>query len=214
MKKILKISVVVGMFSFNSFANDAVIDQEIAKIQQNWAISKYKSKDNDGKIEGYRKCVQKSEDLLEKYPNSAKLLIWKGICLSSEAELTKLTALGKVKTAKKIFEQAVKIDDQALDGSAYTNLAVLHHRVPSWPIGFGNDEKAEEYFAKVLKIAPNNMDANYFYALFLADEKDDYETALRHLEIAKKAPSRGRPLADSERKKEIEARIAKFKQEL
>lgn len=214
MKKILQITALIAFTSLNSFANENVIDQEIKEIQENWAISKYQSKDNNGKIEGYQKCATKSENLLKNYPNSAKLLIWQGICLSSEAELVKLKALGKVKKAKKLFEEAAKIDEKSLDGSAYTNLAVLYHRVPGWPIGFGDSKKSEEYFKKVLKIAPDNIDANYFYALFLADKKDDYKLALKYLEIAKKSPSRNRPLADNARKKEIEEKIIEFKKKI
>jgi len=183
----------------------------IKQIQKDWAISKYKSKDKSEKIDGYRECASKAEKLVKSYPNNAEGLIWQGICLSSEAELTKLSALGKVKKAKQLFEKAAKIDDKALDGSAYTNLAVLHHRVPGWPIGFGDKEEAEKYFRQVLVISPNNIDANYFYALFLEGEKDNMELALKHLEIASKAPSRNRPLADSKRKTEIAKKIAEFK---
>lgn len=213
MKKLLKISAIITLLATNAFANDAV-DTEIAKIQKDWAIVKYKSQDNDQRIEGYRRCVNIADKLLERFENSPKLMVWKGICLASEAELTKLSALGKVKKAKKIFEDAAKIDEKVLDGSAYTNLGVLYHRVPGWPIGFGDNDKAEENFKKVLEISPGSIDGNYFYALFLADVKDDYEGALKHLRIAAQAPSRNRPLADSERKKEIAKKIAEFEEEL
>ncbi len=214
-KKILKISAILAILSSNVFAAEGEsLDQEIRQIQKDWAISKYKSKTKNEKIDGYRKCADAAEKLAAIFSQNAEPLIWQGICLSSEAELTKLSALGKVKEAKKIFEKAAKIDEKALDGSAYTNLAVLHHRVPGWPIGFGDEDIAEEYFKKVLAIAPNNVDANYFYALFLQSKKDDVELALKHLKIASKAPSRNRPLADSMRKKEIVQKIQEFKEEI
>lgn len=192
----------------------AELDSEIKKIQKDWAISKYQSKNKDEKIKGYRSCASKAEALVTAYPNNAESLIWQGICLSSEAELAKLSALGKVKRAKIIFEKAVKINDHALDGSAYTNLAVLHHRVPGWPIGFGDSKIAETYFKKSLAIAPNSIDANYFYALYLEGEKEDYQSALKHLNIALKSPSRNRPVADSERKKSIVKKIKEITKEL
>ena len=214
MKKILSIFTILIVFSSNVFAADEDLDLEIKKIQTNWAISKYQSEDNDQKIAGFRKCAKLAEELVTQYSNSAKPLIWQGICLSSEAELTKLTALGKVKEAKKIFEKALKINETELEGSAYMNLAVLYHRVPGWPIAFGDKQISEEYFKKALEISPNNIDANYFYALFLADVKDDYQVALRHLEIALNAPVRNRPLADEQRRIEIRQKIEKFKSEL
>lgn len=210
---ILTKSLIILAFTSNiAFAEiPKELDLQIKQLQKDWAISKYKSANKDQKIKGYRKCANKAKALTKSYPNTAEALIWQGICLSSEAELTKLSALGKVKEAKKIFELAARINEKALDGSAYTNLAVLHHRVPGWPIGFGSDEVAEKYFKKVLAIAPNNVDANYFYALFLESEKDNNKLALHHLEIALKSPSRNRPLADSERKKEILKKIREIK---
>ncbi len=214
MKKLLQLAVILIMAPNFVFAEiPDGLDQGIKQIQKDWAIAKYQFETKDQKIEGYRKCVSKADSLIALYPNKAEGLIWKGICLSSEAELTKLTALGKVKKAKKIFEEAARINDKALDGSAYTNLAVLHQRVPGWPIGFGDEDIAEEYFKKALAIAPNNIDVNYFYALFLRDEKE-YEAALKHLRIALDSPSRNRPLADLERKKEIKKEIVETKAKL
>ena len=132
--------------------------------------------------------------------------MWQGICTASQAELLKISALGKAKDAKALFEKALKVDEKALNGSAYTNLGVLYHRVPGWPIGFGSKELAQENFKKALEIAPKNIDANYFYALFLIDQ-DKKSEALEHLKIALDAPSRNRPFADKKRKEEVQNKI-------
>jgi tetratricopeptide (TPR) repeat protein len=207
-KNILAKLLIILAFAASNIAfakQSSELNSQIEQIQKDWAISKYQSENKDQKIEGYRDCAKKAQTLTISYPDSAESLIWQGICLASEAELTKLSALGKVKEAKRLFEKAAEINDKALDGSAYTNLAVLYHRVPSWPIAFGDREIARKYFKKVLEISPNNIDANYFYALFL--EGEDNKLALEHLNLALKAPSRNRPLADSERKKSILQKI-------
>ena len=116
MKKLLQVLSLSLLVSFNAYALESnEVDQEISQIQKDWAISKYKSKDNDQRIAGYRQCAQKSQNLAKKYPDSAKALIWQGICLSSEAELTKLTALGKVKEAKELFDIDVEKEVEAQD---------------------------------------------------------------------------------------------------
>jgi hypothetical protein len=76
-------------------------------------------------------------------------LIWEGIINSSWAgAIGGLGALGKVKAAKASLEQAMKLDPNALQGSAYTSLGTLYDQVPGWPIGFGDADKADNCCAK------------------------------------------------------------------
>ena len=49
-----------------------------------------------------------------------------------------LSALNLVKQAKGLYESALKLQPDALDGSAYNSLGVLYYKVPGWPVGFGD----------------------------------------------------------------------------
>ncbi len=72
----------------------------------------------------------------------------------------------------------------------------------------------EELLKKALAINPMGIDPNYFYADYLA-ERERFAEAMRHPEIALKAPARpGRELADSGRRQEIQALISKVKKEM
>jgi Tfp pilus assembly protein PilF len=83
--------------------------------------------------------------------------------------------------------------------------------VPGWPIGFGDDDKAEALLRKALEVNPDGIDPNYFYAEFLY-EQGEYAEALEHLDRAAKAPARpGRERADQGRRAEIAALTAKVK---
>ncbi|MFA3781275.1 hypothetical protein [Yersinia sp. 1652 StPb PI] len=74
----------------------------------------------------------------------ADLLIWSAIVKSSWAgEKGGLGALDLVKDAKVKLELAIKLDANALDGSAYTSLGTLYYQVLGWPIGFGDKKQAE-----------------------------------------------------------------------
>jgi tetratricopeptide (TPR) repeat protein len=212
-KKIIFTATICLSLIFNAPAFSKTVEEMnlgIKKIQDDWADAKYVAKTKDEKIAGLEKCAAAGAELSAAFPDRAEPIIWNGICLASQGELLKMSALPKVKAAKALFEKAAKINDKALDGSAYTNLAVLYQRVPGWPIGFGDDKLAEEKFQKDLAIAPKNIDANYFYALFLMEQKK-FDEAQNHLDLALVAPSRNRPLADSKRKEEIEAAIIKLK---
>ncbi|MET0497178.1 MAG: hypothetical protein ABW106_02775 [Steroidobacteraceae bacterium] len=147
-----------------------------------------------------------------KNPTRAEALIWEGIVLSTYAGVKGgLGALGVAKKSRSLFERALKIDPQALQGSAYTSLGVLYSKVPGFPIGFGDDDKARELLLKALAINADGIDPNYFYAQFLCDQ-DHCAQALPYLEKAAKAPPRaGREVADQGRHREVLELMAKAK---
>ena len=138
--------------------------------------------------------------------------MWEGIVVSSCAgEKGVLGALSLVKQAKSLYEQAIQIDDKALEGSAYNSLGVLYYKVPGWPIGFGDKDKARDLIQKALAINPKGIDPNYFYGEFLIETKHP-EEAVTYLERAQQAPPRpGRQIADVGRREEIRVLLEKIK---
>lgn len=185
----------------------------IRPIQDRWAEIKYRLPDKQ-QPEQYRALAAQARKLAENHPGHAEVLIWEGIVLSSEAGARGgLGALPLVKQARDRLEEALKIDDQALSGSAYTSLASLYAKVPGWPIGFGDKARAETYFRQALAINPTGIDPNFFYAEYLA-ERGRPKEARAHLETAlKAAPRPGRELADSGRRREIQALLDRLDRE-
>lgn len=188
-------------------------DELIRPIQDRWAEIKYRQPEK-AQAEQYRSLAQQARKLVESNPALPEALIWEGIVLSSEAGAKGgLGALSLVKEARERLEEALKLNDKALAGSAYTSLATLYAKVPGWPIGFGDKDKAEEFFKKSLAINPAGIDPNFFYGEYLA-ERDRVREARSHLEAALKAPPRqGRELADSGRRQEIQVLLDKLNKE-
>lgn len=191
------------------------LDTEIAALQKEWARIKYQVSDKDMQLTAIRKLEDQAEQLSAKYPSNPEPKIWEGIILSTDAGIVKgLSALGKVKKAKKLFEASLQQDPAALDGSAHTSLGSLFYQVPGWPIGFGNSGQAEQHLQQALKLNPSGIDPNFFYGDFLFQEHR-YQEARTYLEKALKAPDRSnRPLADAGRRQEIKATLAKIDQKL
>lgn len=187
------------------------MEQDIVALQKEWAHIKYQLSDKKRQLNALHTLEVKASQITAKYPNNAEPKIWEGIIVSTDAGITGgLSALGKVKTAKKLFEGALKMNPRALDGSAYTSLGSLYYQVPGWPIGFGDDDTAEEYLKKALTINPDGIDPNFFYADFLVQDGRKAEAKI-YFEKALKAPNRSsRPLADSGRRQEIKAALAKL----
>jgi tetratricopeptide (TPR) repeat protein len=187
--------------------------QNIAYMQHEWAKIKYQMPDHDKQLEAIHALEERAEQISSNFPQSPEVKIWEGIILSTDAGIVKgISALGKVKKAKTLFEQALQINPNALDGSAYTSLGSLYYQVPGWPIGFGDDEKAEKNLKTALQINPNGIDPNFFYGDYLIEE-DRYDEAKFYLERAlQAAPRPDRPLADAGRRQEIKAKLSEIVQ--
>ncbi len=183
-------------------------NDDLIEIQHQWANANYQLKE-DEQVKAFEQLIELSNDLTEKHPKEASLWIWKGIVQSSFAGVKGgLGALGLVKKARKSFEKAMELDDMALQGSAYTSLGILYHKVPGWPLAFGDDETAKELLEKALKINESGIDPNYFYAEMLFDN-EEYQEAKVYLNKALHAPARlQRPIADAARRREVNNLLA------
>lgn len=189
-------------------------DQAVRMLQSEWARAKYQAA-KDEQEKAFETLQTKAEDAGKQLPDSAPVLIWRAIVLSTQAGVKGgLGALSLVKQARDLLEQAEKIDAKALDGSVYTSLGSLYYQVPGWPIGFGDDEKAEHYLKQALTVNPDGIDPNFFYGDFLRDQ-GRYQEAMQYLRKAKNAPARpARPLADKGRREEIDVMMAQVRAEL
>jgi tetratricopeptide (TPR) repeat protein len=192
---------------FASMASLADINEEIVKIQHQWAKANYATAENEQE-KAFEKLVAEARKLAEHNPGRAEPKVWLAIVLSTDAGVTGgFGALGKVKEARRQLEAAEKIAPDVLDGSIYTSLGSLYYQVPGWPIGFGDDGKAALYLQKALAMNPDGIDPNYFYGDFMLEE-DNYAEAVKYLEKAAVAPARpGRPLADKGRQAEVQEKL-------
>ena len=189
--------------------------EKIAALQTEWAEIKYQIPSDNAKLDAIHKLEEKAAQVSAENPIRAEPKIWEAIILSTDAGIVKgITALSKVEKAKTLLEDAEKIDTNALEGSAHTSLGSLYYQVPGWPVGFGDDKKAEHHLKMALQINPNGIDPNYFYGDFLLQD-DRPDEAKPYLERALVAPARpGRELADAGRHQEIKVALAKIESAL
>jgi len=207
-------TVVLALFTVRaSAADDAAFDAGLLSIQQAWAKVNYEIPAGDARVQAFDQLEKRAEQFVKQHPGRAEALIWEAIVESSYAGAKGgLGALGLCKEARGNLEAAMKIDPGALDGSAYTSLGTLYYKVPGFPLGFGDNDKARKLLRKALEINPDGIDPNYFYGEFLYEE-GEYAQALQYLDKAAKAPPRpGREMADKGRRAEIAALTAKVKQ--
>jgi len=183
-------------------------------LQRGWARANYATPEKQQE-KAFDALVKEADALIKGHPEHAEPLVWKAIVLSTEAGVVGgLGALGQAKQARKLLVQAESIDPGSLQGSVYTSLGSLYYKVPGWPIGFGDDDKAGEYLKKALALNPEGIDPNYFYADYLYGQ-GQYDEAEKYAQHAlKAAPREQRPLADQGRHQDIEALLNKLQQKL
>lgn len=200
MKKYMFFAVVLTMASGMVQAD---VQSEIDQLQHRWAEVNYELV-GDEQLDAFEALVADAEAATQANPDAAGLWVWSGIIKSTFAGARGgLGALGLAKDARRDLEKAMQLDADALDGSAYASLGTLYFSVPGWPVGFGDDDKAEELLQQALTLKPDGIDNNYFYASYLIDQHR-YDEAREYLQRAQQAPARpNRPLADAGRREEI-----------
>ena len=204
-KSLLKTTLVGAMLVLTPAAFAGVSSSaempEVREIQAEWARLYYLDEFLNANYRELQALARRANQVSHDHPDSAEALVWDAIVLSTLAEKKGgLGALSLVKEARLKLEQAEAIDPTVLGGSVYASLGTLYAKVPGWPIGFGSDRKAEEYFRKALALNPEGLDINYFFAEYLADNGDD-ETALEYIDKALHAPVMAdRPVADQGRR--------------
>ncbi|MFV3334934.1 tetratricopeptide repeat protein [Pseudomonas sp. NY15437] len=209
MKRLILASLIA--FSPLTWALDQAGSQHLGAIQQRWAQIQYRLPEAQ-RAAAFEKLASDAEAFTREQPQAAEAWIWSGIVTSSWAGATGgLGALGKVKAARASLEKALALDPSALQGSAYTSLGALYDRVPGWPIGFGDSDKADGLLRKALQLNPDGIDSNYFWGDHLY-RQGHYAEARAALQKALQAPPRpGREMADQGRRGEIDALLKTIK---
>ncbi len=189
------------------------LDNSIVRLQHEWAAANYQLPEKN-REDALEKLVKEAHQVTVSNPGRAEALIWEGIITSTLAKYQSLfSAGGTAKAARDLLLAAEKIDPNALEGSALTSLGSLYYKVPSFG-SFGDHKKAREYLERALKVSPNGIDQNYFYADFLLDESE-YAKSLEYFKKALKAPARpGREDADAGRRADILEGIKKAEKKL
>lgn len=161
-------------------AHADALDDAIVSLQHDWEVIRYQTPTAE-REKRFESLSSKAQQVSANFPGRAEPLVWEGIIVSSWAgEKGGLSALGLAKRAKALYESAIRLDGNALDGSAYNSLGVLYYKVPGWPIGFGDKDKARELLRQALAVNPKGIDPNFFYGEYLVETRQPDE-ALTYL---------------------------------
>ena len=192
---------IVGLsMSIPAAASDS---EPYLQFQQKWAQAQYQQQ-GDAQEQALATLANEVRASSAAHPDDLALKTWAGIIIGSYAGAKGgLGALSLAEESKAAYEAVIAKDPSVLHGSALTSLGVLYYKVPGWPLGFGDEERAAFMLKRGLALNPDGIDSNYFYADFLFSQGKK-EEAKRYLQKAKAAaPRPGREIADAGRQSEI-----------
>lgn len=167
MKQIIAIFLLLALNLMPVLVKADALELAVQKIESEWAHIHYKVVKE--KQEGaFKRLLAEVNNLNAQYPDQAELIIQQAIIVATNADnIDPFSALQAIHQARDLLLQAIELDPNASEGAAFVTLGSLYYRVPSWPIAYGDNEKAQKMLKKALAINPNTIDANYFYGEFL-----------------------------------------------
>jgi tetratricopeptide (TPR) repeat protein len=196
-------------------AANPALNAAILQLALDWEHIKFTETDKDLQEKQMAALANRAAQVAQQFQYRPEAEIWLGIIISEQASMASendspFKALGFAKKARDILAKVLKVDPYVLDAGAPTSLGVLYYRVPGWPIGFGDKDKARQLLEEAVRNAPQGLDANYFYGDFLM-EQHEYSDATRIFKYALALPPHPeRPLWDKSRRLVMEADLAKM----
>jgi tetratricopeptide (TPR) repeat protein len=195
-----------GLASIPAMAGESpAFAEELAAIRHEFDVASFSGLGKSARKAAFESLVEHAADFSARYPDEVEAVAWNGIVLSTYAgEVSAMGAMKYAKAARIALHEAEAMLPTALDGGLYASLGALYSKVPGGIVGFGDDSKASEYFARAIEVDADNIDTNYFYGEFLVDQKQ-YEQAAAVLRHALEAPTvADRALFDSGRRAMVE----------
>ncbi len=192
---------IVGLtMSIPAAASDS---EPYLQFQQKWAQAQYQQQ-GDAQEQALATLANEVRASSAAHPDDLALKTWAGIIIGSYAGAKGgLGALSLAEESKAAYESVIDKDPSVLNGSALTSLGVLYYKVPGWPLGFGDEERAAFMLKRGLALNPDGIDSNYFYADFLVSQGKKEEAKLYLQKAKAAAPRPGREIADAGRQSEI-----------
>lgn len=182
---------------------DPVVDG-VNALYDEWAEAFYRLP-SDAQEDKYNDLLPRIRALKGQYPKRAEPLILEAITLCTLAAADwGFSSLSRINEARDLLAKSIDLDPKAMEASAFLTLGNLYYRLPGWPISFGDEDQALQYYELAVRFFPDGLDANYFLGDYWLSE-EEYDKALPFLEKADKAPIRpAHLLSDTKLKAEVE----------
>ncbi|MCF7971406.1 MAG: tetratricopeptide repeat protein [Methylococcaceae bacterium] len=203
------------VFIFNLVPTSLRADElalAVQHIESEWARIYY-SVAKELQDKEFKQLLSEVTALNAQHPKQAELIIQQAIIVATNADnVGAFSALEAIHEARDLLVQAIELNPKASQGAAFVTLGALYYRVPAWPIAYGDKDKAQKLLETALAINANTIDANYYYADFLASQGKPQQ-ARKYFNRAIAIPVREtQVLADTQLQKQAKLALNKHEQ--
>ena len=147
--------------------NDPSVIAELARLEcANADVEREKNK----RIAFYNNCLETADKALAGDDDEIVALYWKAVAMGKlSEEMGILNALRMTRPMEKLFLRVIALDEHYDNAGGHKALGRMYFRLPSFPISFGNKEKALFHLKRALELYPHDIIARAFYAEALYD---------------------------------------------
>jgi tetratricopeptide (TPR) repeat protein len=165
------------LIQFNEKNHIAISYGLLAEIQY-W---KGEIAEKESKLEIYKNGMEYGKIGISIDPNNIESQFWTGVCMGlfgdEQGILNSFFLLGSLETS---IEKSLKLDESYFYGGPLRVAGLFYHRIPSWPISKGDNNKALDYLLKALKFGPEFC-LNHLYISYIYKALNQKNKAKEHL---------------------------------
>ncbi len=141
---------------------DPAVIAELARLEcANADVESKKSK----RIALYNSCLETADKALAGNADEVVALYWKAVAMGKlSEEMGILNSLRMTRPMEKLFLRVIMLDEHYDNAGGHKALGRMYYRLPSFPVSFGNKEKALFHLKRALELYPHDIIARAFYA--------------------------------------------------
>lgn len=133
------------------------------------------------KLEIYKKGMDFGKVGISIDPTNIESQFWTSVCMGllgdEQGILNSIFLLGPMESS---IEKCLKLDESYFYGGPLRVAGLFYHRIPSWPIAKGDNQKALEYLKKAVLYGPEFC-LNHLYISYVYKALNQREKAREHL---------------------------------
>ncbi|MCB1937476.1 MAG: hypothetical protein KDF59_16230 [Nitrosomonas sp.] len=122
------------------------------------------------RLQLFRESMSIADQALALNTSNSRALFWKAVAMGKIVEDGGiLSALKMLRPMEQILLRVIELDELYENAGAHRALGRMYHLLPSFPIGFGNKQKAYTHLTRAHELFPNDLITRAFYADLLFD---------------------------------------------
>jgi tetratricopeptide (TPR) repeat protein len=144
--------------------------------------------DKERRIQLFENAIETADQALALNANDVRGLFWKAAAMGKIAEDSGIiNALRMLRPMESMLLKVIELDEHYENAGAHRALGRMYHQLPSFPISFGSNRKAQMHLKRAHELFPRDVITRAFYAELLYDSGRKTE-ARKHAEFVLATP--------------------------